>query len=81
MYVASKYEDVCPINSMIAHEKISHKAISQAEILRYEKEFLLTMDFDLDIVSPYDIHQYLFIVLKCALNISLASEIDILNKI
>ena len=28
MYVASKYEDVIPINSLIAYEKISHKAIS-----------------------------------------------------
>jgi hypothetical protein len=28
MYLASKFEDVYPINSLIAHEKISHKAIS-----------------------------------------------------
>lgn len=28
MYLASKYEDVVPINSYIAYEKISHRAIS-----------------------------------------------------
>lgn len=27
MYLASKYEDIIPINSYTAHEKISHKAI------------------------------------------------------
>lgn len=28
MYLASKYEDVVPINSIIASEKVSHGAIS-----------------------------------------------------
>jgi hypothetical protein len=28
MYIASKYEDVIPINSLIASEKISHKAVT-----------------------------------------------------
>ena len=56
MYLASKYEDIYPINSVIAHEKISHKAISQGDILRQEREFLMTLDFQLDIVTPYDVH-------------------------
>jgi hypothetical protein len=60
MYLASKYEDIYPINSIIAHEKISHKAISQNEILRLEREFLMTLDFELDIVTPYDVHQFVF---------------------
>ena len=64
MYVASKYEDIYPIVSKVASEKISHKAISQEDILAYEKEFLLTMDFNIDLVTVYDIYQYLFIVLK-----------------
>ena len=28
MYVASKYEDIYPINSSVASEKISHRALS-----------------------------------------------------
>lgn len=28
IYLASKYEDVVPLNSYIAYEKISHRAIS-----------------------------------------------------
>ena len=29
IYLASKYEDVIPIHSLVAHEKISHKSVSQ----------------------------------------------------
>ena len=45
IYLASKYEDVIPINSFIAHDKISHKAISQKDILTLEADFLRTFDF------------------------------------
>jgi hypothetical protein len=45
IYLASKYEDVVPINSFIAHDKISHKAIQQQDILNLEAEFLRAFDF------------------------------------
>ena len=64
MYMASKYEDIYPIHSNIAYEKISHKAVSQKEILNLERELLTTLDFDLDIVTIYDIYLYMFIVIK-----------------
>ena len=64
MYLASKYEDIYPIHSNVAYEKISHKAVSQKEILNMEREFLITLDFDLDIVTVYDIYLYMFILIK-----------------
>ena len=45
IYLASKYEDVVPINSFIAHDKISHKAVSQKDILAMEADFLRAFDF------------------------------------
>ena len=60
MYVASKYEDIYPLHSRICYEKISHKAVSQAEILNYEREFLIALDFDMELVTPYDIQLLLF---------------------
>jgi Cyclin, N-terminal domain len=60
MYMASKYEDVYPFNSFIAHERISHKAIPQKDILRMEAEFLRLFEFDLEIVTPFDFHQYVY---------------------
>lgn len=59
MYLASKYEDVVPINSFIACEKISHRCIPQSEILKMEKDFLRLFDFQLDLVTPFDFHMYI----------------------
>jgi hypothetical protein len=60
MYLATKYEDVYPFNSQIAYEKISHKAVSQSEILHMESNFLHTFDFGLELVTPFDFHEYFF---------------------
>lgn len=60
MYLASKYEDVIPLNSFIAHEKISHKGVPQEDIIRMEGEFLKTFDFMLDFITAYDFHSYIF---------------------
>jgi hypothetical protein len=60
MYLATKYEDVYPFNSQIAYEKISHKAVAQSEILRMESDFLRTFDFGLELVTPFDFHEYFF---------------------
>ena len=57
MYLASKYEDIYPLHSKVVSEKISHGAFSQKEILAREEEFLRLFHFEMDFVTPYDIHQ------------------------
>ena len=79
--MASKYEDIYPIHSNVAYEKISHKAVSQKEILNLEREFLMTLDFDFDLVTIYDIYLYMFIVIKDQLNQRSSYQDDILKKV
>ena len=57
MYLASKYEDIYPLHSKVVSEKISHGAFSQKEILAREEEFLCLFQFEMDFVTPYDLHQ------------------------
>lgn len=57
MYLASKYEDIYPLHSKVVSEKISHGAFSQKEILAREMEFLRLFAFEMDFVTPYDLHQ------------------------
>lgn len=59
MYLATKYEDVYPFSSFIAYERISHKAVPQKEILKQEGDFLRMLEFDLELVTPFDFHQYI----------------------
>jgi hypothetical protein len=59
MYMASKYEDVYPFSSFIAYERISHKAVAQKDILRMEGDFLRLFEFSLEVVTPFDFHQYI----------------------
>ena len=56
MYLASKYEDIYPLHSKVVSEKISHGAFSQKEILAREEEFLRMFQFEMDFVTPYDLH-------------------------
>ncbi len=60
LYLGSKYEDVFPINSHIVYERISHKAVPQKDILALEEEYLRLFDFNLELVTPFDFHEYLF---------------------
>jgi hypothetical protein len=64
MYLASKYEDIYPFSSFIAYERISHKAVPQREVLRMEGEILRLIEFNLEIVTPFDFHQYVVGSLK-----------------
>ena len=57
MYLASKYEDIYPLHSKVVSEKISHGAFTQKEILAREEEFLCLFQFEMDFVTPYDLHQ------------------------
>ena len=64
MYLASKYEDIYPLHSKIVSEKIAHKAISAKEILTKEAEFLLLLDFQVDLVTHFDLHETIVDKLK-----------------
>lgn len=57
MYLSSKYEDIYPLHSKVVSEKISHGAFSQKQILGREEEFLKLFDFEMDFITPYDLHQ------------------------
>ena len=65
MYLASKYEDIYPLHSKVVSEKISHGAFTQKQILGRETEFLKLFQFEMDFITPYDIHQtYVHIIRK-----------------
>ena len=57
MYLSSKYEDIYPLHSKVVSEKISHGAFTQKQILGREEEFLKLFDFEMDFITPYDLHQ------------------------
>lgn len=69
MYLATKYEDVYPFSSFIAFERISHKAITQKEILKNEGEMLRLIEFNLEMVTPFDFHQYIIGALSQKFNL------------
>ena len=52
--MASKYEDVFPIHSKVASEKIAHGIISPKDIVKKEAEFLLLFDYNIDFVTIFD---------------------------
>jgi len=79
MYLASKYEDIIPLNSFVAYEKISHKGVSQTEILRLEGEFLKQLEFSLEFITAYDFHMYFLEDIKMKLG-SLNEEQHLLMK-
>lgn len=81
MYLASKYEDVLPINSFIAFEKISHKSIPQQDILNQEKDFLRCFDFDLELVTSYDFHMFIFEITKSLMGDLSEEEYRLLAKV
>ena len=56
MYLASKYEDIYPLHSKVVSDKISHGAFTQKQILAREEEFLKLFQFEMDFVTPYDVH-------------------------
>jgi hypothetical protein len=42
------------------YERISHKAIPQKDILAMEEEYLRLFDFNLELVTPFDFHEFIF---------------------
>ena len=57
MYLASKYEDVLPLNSKVVSEKIAHGIITPKMIVDKEREFLQMFQFQMDFITPYDFWQ------------------------
>jgi hypothetical protein len=55
LYLASKYEDVHPLSSEVISDKISHGAFSDTNIKTSEMIMLQTLEFNLDLVTHYDI--------------------------
>jgi len=65
MYLASKYEDIYPLHSKVVSEKISHGAFTQKQILAREEEYLRLFQFEMDFITPYDLHQtYVHLIKK-----------------
>jgi len=64
MFLASKYEDIYPLNSKIIADKIAHGAISSSEILKLERDFLEIFDFQVDFVTHFDFHKSFIIRIK-----------------
>ena len=60
MFIASKFEDLCPIQMYHAKEKIGHNKFSAESIKEKEKEILQNIDFDLIFSTTFDFISILF---------------------
>ena len=60
MFIASKFEDLCPIQMYHAKEKIGHNKFSAESIKKKEKEILQNIDFDLIFSTTFDFITILF---------------------
>lgn len=61
IYIASKMEDIIPLHLSHIKTKIGHDKFSVKQIQKKEREILLTLDFDLIVVTTYDfIKTYLY---------------------
>lgn len=56
IFLSSKYEDVEPLSSKIASERIAHRSIPVKEILKSEGDFLNLFDFEIDFITHYDFY-------------------------
>lgn len=55
--MASKFEDVYPLQAKVVSEKIAHNSMSTKEIVEKERHFLNLFDFQVDFVTHYDFYQ------------------------
>lgn len=55
LYLGSKYEDPKPLSAFQIAANIAHGTIKQDSILEKYTELLMTLSFNLDLVTPYDI--------------------------
>lgn len=56
MYMASKFEDVFPLNSHTMSEKIAHGSLSLKDVTKAEQSFLKIFDFQIDFITALDFH-------------------------
>ncbi len=64
MLVACKYEEIYPFKLKLVVEKIAHNKLTRVEIIRAEKEILLTLNFDISAVTSFDIAMNTLYMLK-----------------
>jgi hypothetical protein len=55
LYLGSKYEDIKALSARVIAAKISHGSFDLDQIIDKHSELLMTLQFNLDIVTPYDI--------------------------
>eukprot|EP00359_Climacostomum_virens_P006234 CAMPEP_0204914088 /NCGR_PEP_ID=MMETSP1397-20131031/11918_1 /ASSEMBLY_ACC=CAM_ASM_000891 /TAXON_ID=49980 /ORGANISM="Climacostomum Climacostomum virens, Strain Stock W-24" /LENGTH=288 /DNA_ID=CAMNT_0052085491 /DNA_START=137 /DNA_END=1003 /DNA_ORIENTATION=- len=59
MFIASKYEDVYPVQMQIMHEEVVHKSFTPAQLKNSELKMLKTLDFDLEVPTCLDFLGYI----------------------
>lgn len=52
MYLATKYEEICPLRISIMQSKISHGKFSKEQIRSKETEMIMALDFRCSVVTP-----------------------------
>lgn len=52
MYLATKYEEICPLRISIMQNKISHGKFTKSEIRKKETEIIAALDFKCSVVTP-----------------------------
>jgi hypothetical protein len=55
MFMASKFEDLCPLSLNSVYAKIGHEAVSKEKILSLERRIFQTLKFNLSMVTCYDV--------------------------
>jgi hypothetical protein len=54
--MASKFEDVYPLQAKVVSEKIAHSSMTTKEVVEKERHFLNLFDFKVDFVTHYDFY-------------------------
>ena len=55
IYLASKMEDIIPLHMVHIKTKIGHDKFSQQEIIEMEKDILQVLDWDILLITTYDV--------------------------
>ena len=82
MFIASKYEEIYPINLNIIHEKISHTKFSKETIIKQEKLILEKMNFSIKIATIFEFSSLVFEEIKAMEKFLLKEkQVEYFNKV